>query len=398
MSLLAADSKPYPQRYAIVDAVRGCAALLVVLAHLHLPSAQSSDHATSPAVFPYGHQAVLAFFVISGYCIAASAQGCIRNGFTFRGFMLRRFKRIYPPYLCAIGFWALSRLVKYQMGGEWSLDRTPTEWLQNITLTQWLSLLWDPLNSAAANPRLFVAAFWSLCYEEQFYLVIAALLAVSGRFPQAVLHGAVALAVIGIAWGAAYPTLRFGFFIEYWAAFAAGLLAFYRLSVTTSGRSRRAIDCSLAIVCLASASIAWFAGINWGPAVINGEPLIVSWASLAIASGMALALIALRPLDDRYRSFQLISTPLAGLATISYSLYLTHQFCLAFSTKLATSVLDPSRQAALFVIAQVAVLLAVATVFWFLCERPFLNRRIVPTARPDSREQPDSTVPERASR
>lgn len=375
----AENQNTYAPRYGLVDAFRGCAALAVVLAHLRTDGGSGeAAHGTHGVLFPFGYEAVLVFFVISGYCIAASAHNCMQRGFAFRDFMWRRVKRIYPPYLCAIAFWAATRYVKYKTGGEWTLDRTGTEWLQNLTLTQWVSLLWDPINSPAANPRLFVAAFWSLCYEEQFYIVMAGLLALSGRFPRAVLHGAVALAVVGVAWGAVFPTQKFGFFIEYWAAFATGLLVFQRLCVMTDPRARRAVDIALIVTAVGSGYIAWFAGIDWGPRPQTNDAFVISWSSLSIAATMALVLVALRPIDGKYLALRPLSVPLAGLAAISYSLYLTHQFCLAFATgvaRRALGVLHLPTDGPLLWTGHVAVLLGVATVFWFFCERPFLNTR-----------------------
>lgn len=371
----------YPPRYGLVDAFRGCAALAVALAHLRIDEGSAdATPGVHGVLFPFGYEAVLVFFVISGYCIAASAHNCMQRGYAFRDFMWRRVKRIYPPYLLAIAFWATTRYIKYKTGGEWTLDRTGTEWLQNLTLTQWVSLLWDPMNSPAANPRLFVAAFWSLCYEEQFYIVTAGLLALSAVFTRALLHGALALAIVGVAWGAVFPTLKFGFFIEYWAAFATGLLVFQRLCVMTSMRARRAIDVALIATALGSGYIAWFAGIDWGAPPPTNDAFVVSWSSLSMAATMALILVALRPIDGRYVALRQLSVPLAGLATISYSLYLTHQFCLAFadgSARRVLGLLHVPAEGPLLWIAHVGALLGVATMFWFFCERPFLN-----TSRP----------------
>lgn len=174
------SSDLYESRYGMVDALRGLAALAVVLAHVHV------EPGSDRMVFAHGYEAVLVFFVISGYCIAATARSSLERGFAFRDFMWRRFRRIYPPYLFAIGFWAATRVAKGMTGGTWDIDRPWIDWVQNVTMTQWTSLLWHPINSAAENPKLFVAAFWSLCYEEQFYLIMAGLLLLSSWFPRAV--------------------------------------------------------------------------------------------------------------------------------------------------------------------------------------------------------------------
>jgi len=138
----------------MIDAWRGLAALAVVIHHC-------SD-------FRLGNPAVMVFFVISGYCITAAADACQRKGLTFGQFMWRRFRRIYPPYVFSILFWAATRVAKSIIGGTNNLDRPLVDWVQNLSLTQWLTLLAHPANVAHRNPTLFVPAYWSLCYEERF--------------------------------------------------------------------------------------------------------------------------------------------------------------------------------------------------------------------------------------
>src|ERR1700742_3376069 len=91
----------WPARYELLDGVRGVAALTVVLHHIGV--GQSVQ---------IGHFAVMIFFVISGYCITASVESCRRSSGGFRQFMLKRVRRIYPPYILAIAFFALTRWVK----------------------------------------------------------------------------------------------------------------------------------------------------------------------------------------------------------------------------------------------------------------------------------------------
>jgi len=127
---LAAD--PWPSRYELLDGLRGLAALVVVLHHLR--------------VFDGGHFAVMVFFVISGYCITASAESCRRNGLGLLQFMARRITRIYPPYGFAILFFSITRIIKTAMGGPNDLQRPILDWFQNLTLTQWVSNVFYPVS------------------------------------------------------------------------------------------------------------------------------------------------------------------------------------------------------------------------------------------------------------
>ena len=69
-------------RYAMVDGWRGLAALGVVSYHLGLPQWGEFD---------LGHACVMMFFVISGYCIAASCESCRVHKISPAAYMWRRF-------------------------------------------------------------------------------------------------------------------------------------------------------------------------------------------------------------------------------------------------------------------------------------------------------------------
>src|SRR6202011_4152000 len=142
----------------------------------------------------------------------------------------RRVWRIYPPYLIAVAFFAITRLVKSALTNGPAWHPSGLDWLQNLTLTQWMSIPFHPIAWPAQNPRLFVAAFWSLNYEEQFYLVSGLLLIPALRFHVGLVRGVLALAALGLAWNLAIPGgWVCGLFIEYWAHFALGACVYFVL-------------------------------------------------------------------------------------------------------------------------------------------------------------------------
>ena len=117
-------------RYSMVDAWRGLAALGVVFAHLNIRVG-----------FSLGDACVMVFFVISGYCIAAATFSCQRNNLGPAGYMWRRVRRIYPPYFFAVCFFVVTRLVKLRLGMGDELPRSLMVWIQNLSVTQWLSFI-----------------------------------------------------------------------------------------------------------------------------------------------------------------------------------------------------------------------------------------------------------------
>jgi peptidoglycan/LPS O-acetylase OafA/YrhL len=132
-----------------LDAVRGIAALYVVLCHTGLRG------------FPYGGEAVIAFFLLSGFVIHAN-EGHRAQVEPLR-YLGRRLRRLYPVLLSAVG------LVIIVAGLEGTLAR-------DFNLIQLIATL------AAVWPFLHNAPLWSLSYEALYYLAYPVLLAVPARY------------------------------------------------------------------------------------------------------------------------------------------------------------------------------------------------------------------------
>jgi peptidoglycan/LPS O-acetylase OafA/YrhL len=337
--------------------------------------------------FQIGHPAVMVFFVISGYCIASAADACQRKGLTFAQFMWRRLRRIYPPYLLSLAFWAATRLLKWKLDGVNDLAHPWTDWAQNLTLTQWFTLLRHPATYASQNPTLFVTVYWSLDYEEQFYLLFGLMMLLAGAAAIRVRFAVAALIAVSVVWIALFPAICYGVFIEYWAMFGVGGLVFYRLCRLTSSAWRRAAEA--AIIGLFVLSIAMrLAGIGGAPPAavmdwIEPHPR-VAWTDLAISAGFALLLLLLRPLDTWYKRNRWLSIPLGSLGLITYSLYLVHQFNLNLVGTVVSKALHlihvDNPPLLVSGVLHCAVHIAIACVFWYFCERPFLNKSLLPAS------------------
>ena len=320
-------------------------------------------------VAPIGHYSVLVFFVISGYCIAASAQSSLQRGLSFWSFMARRARRIYPPYLLAIAFFAVTRYFKAILHPSVGWHASASEWLQNLTLTQWVTVPWHPIAWPSANPRLFVAAFWSLNYEEQFYLVIAGALVLAVRFRLKLIHSVLALLVCALIWNGVVPGQWItGVFIEYWAHFALGVLLFWVLCVDTMPTARLAYASGLILLCLCCSLRIDF----WGHGDVRNA--LRSYVELDLLSVLCVALMALRPYSDSI-AMNWLWTPAAALGTISYSLYLVQQFNLTIVATVARYIVPNAHFVVLMTVVQVLLHVTIAASFWYFCERPFLRGR-----------------------
>src|SRR5579871_1551493 len=87
-------------RYQSLDLWRGVACLMVVVFH-------SSFYLPPNAIIERLWMGVPMFFVISGYCISATADKERRSARGVRSYFWRRFRRIFPPYWIAFLLFAV---------------------------------------------------------------------------------------------------------------------------------------------------------------------------------------------------------------------------------------------------------------------------------------------------
>lgn len=164
---------PPPQRLRGLDLLRAAAILLVLMSHY---TGFVSGQPTFGVVGKVGWAGVDLFFVLSGYLIGNQLLGPAARGedLSLKAFFMRRLLRTLPNYYVVLAvYWLFPGA---PLGGSSMAD----PW-RFLTFTQ---------NSGLAYGQTFTHS-WSLCVEEQFYLLL----------PLAVL----ALARIGfpvrLAWG-----------------------------------------------------------------------------------------------------------------------------------------------------------------------------------------------------
>lgn len=273
-------------RYQMLDAWRGLAALAVVL--FHCSNTIVTAESLPGRLLLGGWTGVFVFFPISGYCILAALHG-VENR-TVGAFLARRWRRIVLPYWASIALAVAIALaaLPFNNGSLDAVTLSARTWASVLTLTQ----VFTP-HVGVINP-----VYWSLCYEEQFYLVMAVLLLVPSRRRPLVLAGITAAAALYVS--PASPWRLAGFFLDYWLCFASGCAVYLWLHARDQRRWAVAI-----------------AGIITYAAVMT--PSLV----LVITGIVALALIALAPLD-RWLAASRVGSSLIAFGTVSYSLYLVH--------------------------------------------------------------------------
>ncbi|MFC7274723.1 acyltransferase family protein [Paractinoplanes rhizophilus] len=203
-----------PARLAWLDALRGYAALVVVLFHLSPKVIGTGPHLAIYRHFDAGKYGVLLFFLVSGYVIPMSLE---RHG-SLRRFWIGRLFRIYPAYLAAIA------LVAILAGAGW------LAWPVALRQETWASVLAHAtMMNDLVGLRGAVRVFWTLSYEMVFYLIVSGLFVL--RWHRRSAWWASGLAIVALAGGAALPDDLLGATFADRRATAAVLLLVTGLSV-----------------------------------------------------------------------------------------------------------------------------------------------------------------------
>ncbi len=313
------------------------------------------------------------FFVISGYCIAATSDSSRRKPHAPGQFFLRRFRRIFPPYW-AIMLVSITLVIALTALGQADLVSTgynliphpaalsPPQWLGNVTLTE--SWRWHLFGGGQLK---IVGPSWTLCYEEQFYAVCGLMLIVARR---RFFSGLAVVTLLSLAGGRLVLSGRGsaidGFFFDgRWLMFAEGVGVYYLVNY---GRSRRAGLLLFAALMLLAL---WL----HGNATVAASPIARyrAW-ELEGSTAFALALLALHPWDRRTFEARILR-PIGLCGEMCYSLYLAHWPIAAVLTTLfyRAGVRGPLATLLLAAPVTIAASLVGGYIFHVTVERRFMN-------------------------
>lgn len=224
-------------RFAFIDALRGIAAVMVLMGHLYAHGPLYDPLSTLVIrpisfVFEHGNLGVQIFFVLSGFVIAYSQRTVFITGRFLGNFALRRSLRLDPTYWTAI---ALFLFVDYASNLILT-DRTipfPNSWviLANVLYLQNIM-----------GVRNIVGPSWTLCLEVQLYLALTVLVAFAQRLPWAsrpllgwrqasFLPVFIPLAIVSLLMGTeVFGVLKYSaFFPPHWYMFFLGVLAWWTI-------------------------------------------------------------------------------------------------------------------------------------------------------------------------
>ncbi len=370
-------------RLRSVDALRGAAAIGVVLYHIvgPTPGVEAVGLArlfalSSLTILSLGYVGVFLFFVISGFCIhlqwARAAAAGKSQEIDFIRFWKRRLRRLYPPYLIAL---ALYLTVAFLTS---DVRFTPFYWWDTCLHLLMLH------NLDARTAYSISGVFWTLAIEEQLYLAYFLLLFLRKRRGWA--HTLLICGAARAIWFVMRQYLHRKFHFEipvteaaasHWLTWALGAVSVEAAVglIRLPGWCR---DFRLGLLTLLSA-----AGITYALRHTEGALHDGAWLLLHPVWGVGFFIVLNYAVacESRWRMRMRAPRLIRGLAAVgvfSYSLYLTHQLVIMESYKFNFLGL-PERLTGLIVMTPLS--LACAWLFFRFCERPFMPRHAL-TAPP----------------
>jgi peptidoglycan/LPS O-acetylase OafA/YrhL len=346
-----------------LDALRGIAAMMVVVNHFLLVGPLWWIPRSPLRVLALGHEAVILFFILSGFVLTLQLMSDRRV--TYRDFAIKRICRIYLPYLAVLfaAFSAINliNIEPVKWAGSWFNDI----WTGSFTGREILDHLLF-IGQYKANRVLPV--IWSLIYEMRISLLMPLVVYCVSRFSaRACLAAALLISMVSFlfAMGRNVDESSSPSFSGDWAMTAHYLGMF--IVGATLARHRASWQRWLAegnrTMLVLAASLTLFFLSRLMLSITSGAigQYIFDWCVVTGAAGMVCTAIA-----SRRFTLMLARRPFVFLGTISYSLYLTHTVVL-----LAVIHLMPASGSARWAITMAAVLvIPVAAVTHFVIERP----------------------------
>ncbi|WP_273445283.1 acyltransferase family protein [Neolewinella agarilytica] len=297
-----------------LEAIRGAAALYVILHHTF-----NSFFAFGwdlSLLFRFGQEAVILFFIISGFVIEISfSKGKDKS---FSTYFTKRLIRIYIPLLCV--FMANYALVLFQSD---SVRVSWTDFLLNMLMLQ--DLDWIKPNVIVA-PLFGNSPLWSLSYEWWFYMLYFPIMRFFPQKSSQIVYG---LGVIAAGTYVICPNFinrELMYLVIWWSGVVLARLYAEKEKITLL----RLLPL-LTIMVIISIVLVLNVIVNYEEGGVGLSPILevrhFFFAVFAI-------LVSLFWCHFRWLFFDQLMTPFIQLAPISYGLYISHYFMISNATYL----------------------------------------------------------------
>ena len=366
-------------KYFLLDFFRGFAALWVFAFHYKFSNAFTETFPALSSFLNQGHLGVPLFFVISGYCITASARNSIKKNRSTLSFLWRRFRRIYPTFWFSIlsvvtipfllEFLSFTKTGQYSVpnSNEWGfLSFDVWEWFRLASLTE---VFWPHAEATHLSDKFsrINSPYWSLAIEVQFYLVVAACIALPRK--HFVSYMSVVTLVSSLALAFHLPS-TVGIFLNFWPGFAFGsavaILIEKDLAVGLKHKSSlRHCSSFIGISTLAGLAIylTAFGQLN----------------AVLVASIFSFSLWAMRPLDQRLcnakskSSLGFFLKAISFPGVMSFSIYLLHGKLMILGAQITRQLLPQNSIG--FDVTAICITCLMCLPFFYFCEKPFASAK-----------------------
>jgi peptidoglycan/LPS O-acetylase OafA/YrhL len=375
--------------YPALDGVRAIAILLVFTWHYCRPVSNS-------AVFTWGWIGVNIFFVLSGFLITGILVDSLDRPNFFRNFYVRRSLRIFPLYYA---IWLFFLLATPLLHFQWNRYVVAMAFYFGNFFKGGMLIHPDPgillfTRHPDHTSGILVDHFWSLCVEEQFYLVWPLLVWVI-RSRRQLLWLCLCMVALGPIGRAAYQLTHAStpnYNVLYYNSFAradalflgAAVAIWLRISAPTPRALRWLALTSLIAPPLLLVSLRSFETATFLFPVYDPLILTIGFTLINIASA-GLLLLAIESKSILTSILQL--RPLVLIGRVSYGLYIFNELIFLYITGHMRHVTTPFTRF-LFPIVAFIVTLAISLLSFRYIESPFLSLKKKLAPRPGATEDP----------
>jgi peptidoglycan/LPS O-acetylase OafA/YrhL len=285
-----------------LESIRGLAAVYVVLHHL---ARTFLPHRWYRLPFVFGPEAVMIFFVLSGFVIYYSSAASPVE-MQLRNYSVKRIRRIYPIFLCAlvIAYFCHAIVLRSWFVPSWKLAAG------NLLMFQGISI--DPF---------YNGPLWSLSYEWWFYVLFFIVAKIEKR-PQNRQFWAAGISLLGLVTAVIYlnqASLFLLYFVSWWSG--AELARQYMNQGRITWRGQR-----FSLAALAGAAI--LSTLLVIPALRAHQPLSFIDIPLLFCrhlfSALVLISVGIIWYKRQFVGFNWLIGPFAVFAPISYAIYAIH--------------------------------------------------------------------------
>jgi len=356
-----------PHRNNGLDTLRAAAIMLVFMYHY---MGFVSGTATFGWASKVGWTGVDLFFVLSGYLISNQIFAGIARGqqLSLKHFYARRFLRTLPNFYVVLALYFLFPLT---MGG----NGLPPLW-RFLTFTQNLWL----------RPGTAFSHAWSLCVEEQFYLLLPAVVIVAARYGKSIrlawgalgllmLAGIVLRSVLWLQYGREagdyYPNIYYSSFCrfdEFLPGIAVAILKNFHRDLW-----QKILDRGHLFLLAGSLAVAllFYLAVNYYYIEGYGYGFFMSGFGYSLLA-VAFALLVVAALSPRSWLYRWRIPGAAQLAAWSYAIYLVHKpLAMILHRILKSAAINPALEAGLIASACIGG----GYLLYLLVETPFMKLR-----------------------